>query len=104
MIEIPLEAIPNQSFSIDLDGLRYDLTIKAIDDQAMTMTVVRDGVTIVENAHCQAGELVIRYPYLQQGDFMFYTGDEALPYYTDFGNTCGLVFFTAAELAENVGT
>lgn len=97
-VEIPLEPLPNQAFSIDLAGLRYDLTIKAIDGEGMTLTVVRDGATVVANARCVAGSPVIGYPCLELGDFIFYTANDALPYYTDFGNTCGLVFYSADEL------
>lgn len=97
-VEIPLEPLPNQAFSIDLAGLRYDLTIKAIDGEGMAVTVVRNGALVVNNARCVAGSLVIGYRHLELGDFIFYTADDALPYYTDFGSTCGLVFYPADEL------
>lgn len=98
--EIPLEPLPNQSFSIDLDGRRYDVTIKAVDDQGMVVSITRDGALVVDSARALAGVPVLAYRYEEDsaGNFIFYTEDDALPYFSDFASTCGLVFFTGAEL------
>ena len=103
-IEIPLEAIPNQSFSIRLDAHRYVLTIKEMGD-VMAVTIERDSVVLVSNMRAVAGTPLLPYPYLSQefGNFIFTNTDpEAIPYYTDFATTCKLVYSTAAEIAAAV--
>lgn len=99
---LPLDAIPNQSISARLDGRRYVITIKEIGDM-MAATVERDGVLLIENVRCVAGFPLLPYPHLSQdaGNLIFtHTVPGALPFYTEFGTTCQLVYSTAAEIAE----
>lgn len=102
---VPLDAIPNQSVTIQLDGRRYELRVQEIGGM-MAVTVTRDGVRLLSGSRAAAGTPVLQYPHLWAGvgDFIFTNTDEGVaPYYTDFGVSCFLVFSTAAEIARAVG-
>lgn len=98
MIDVNIQALPNQSLSVQLDGLRYDITIKEAIG-VMAATVVRDGVTLVDNVRLVAGTPVLPYRYQESGNFALTTADEELPYYPSFGVTQFLVYLSAEELA-----
>lgn len=98
MIDITLQPLPNQSFSIQLGASRYDITLKEANG-AMTASIARDGAPVVENVRLVAGSPVLPYRYLEDGNFVLVTQDDDLPYYTAFGVTQFLTYLTADEVA-----
>ena len=98
---IPLEPIPQQSFSIRLENRRYDVKIR-FTSNVMTGDVVRDGVTIIQGIICTAEGPLLPYRYMEDesGNFFWQTENEELPDYTLFGDTHLLYYFTNAELQE----
>lgn len=102
MMQIPLTAIPNQSFDIILDGKRFDLTFKEANG-IMAVDIAIDDVVVVTGARCVAGFPLINYQYLEQGNLFFTTMNDELPYYTEFESTQTLVYATAAEMAAARG-
>lgn len=98
MIDVAIQALPNQSLSIQLDGMRYDILIKEANG-CMVASVIRDGVTLVDGVRLVAGAPVLPYRYQESGNFALTTTDEELPYYTMFGVTQFLVYLSADELA-----
>lgn len=102
MIDVNIQALPNQSLSIQADGARYDITLKEANG-VMSATIVRDGVTLVENVRLVAGSPVLPYLYLERGNFVLTTMDDDLPYYSLFGVTQFLVYLTADEVAAMRG-
>lgn len=101
---VPLAAIPNQELSIRLDGRRYTIALRECGD-VMVATVTRDGVALVSAVRCVAGYPLLPYGHLSadSGNFIFTnTQDGAIPFYSDFGSTCQLVYSTAAEIAAAV--
>jgi hypothetical protein len=98
MREIPLEALPNQSFSIRLDDDLYSFELKTIQD-VMTVTIYRGQTLIQQGLRAVAGAPLIPFKYLQSGNFLFITENEALPYWTEFGVTQQLLYFSAEEIA-----
>lgn len=103
---VPLEAIPNQSLTIRLDGVRYALEIKEAGG-VMAVTIARDGVPLVTGARCVAGAPLLPYRHLWAGfgNFIFTDSreDGSIPYFEDFGSAVFLVYSSAAEIAEVVG-
>lgn len=99
MITVPIEALPNQLFSITLDEVMYDITIKEADG-LMAITIVRDNITIVEGERILPGALLMPYGYQYQnmGNFLFITADDEYPYYDQFGITQFLMYASNAEL------
>lgn len=98
MQELPLLAVPNQSFDVDLEGRQWSVTIREANG-VMVADVVRDAATIIQGTRLLPGEPVIPYAYLQAGNLVFQTQDDALPYWDQFGVTQALFYLTDAEMA-----
>lgn len=115
MIEIPLQAIPNQTLSIQLDGDQYDIKITATtatttdhqtvaDSVNMIVDIVRNNVAIVSGFRAMASYPLIPYSYLEAGNFVFVTSNDEYPDYREFGVTQSLIYATEAELEVIRGT
>lgn len=98
MIDVDLQAIPNQEFSIQLEDWRFEITVKEAAG-CMAASVVRDGVPLVSNVRLVAGSPVLPYEYQERGNFVLTTDADQLPDYRAFGITQFLVYVTPAELA-----
>lgn len=100
MIDIPLQAIANQELSIPLDGSRFVLRIKEANG-GMACTIVRDGVTVAQNARMVADAYILQAEHQQGGvgNFFIATQSEEIPYYDQFGLTQFLVYVTPDEIA-----
>lgn len=101
MFEIALAREANQSFTTVLDGARFDLTFRDIGGDLMAVTIIRDGVTLVEGQRLVAGTPLLPYKYQETGNFMLLTQGGAYPYWPEFGVTQTLLYLTAAEVAAN---
>ena len=99
---INIDATANQSFSVRLNNVRYDISIKEANG-VMVASIVRDGVPVVSGARIVAGELIIPFQYQEDGNFVIDTLNEEIPYWTSFGVTQFLYFFSADELEEERG-
>jgi len=96
--DIPLQAVPNQSLSVVVDGISYGLLLKTATNLTV-VTIIRDNVTILSSTRAVFGTPIIPYGYLEDGNFIFTcTTEDTLPFYTDFGVTQFLSFYTADEL------
>ncbi len=100
MQSIPLQAIPNQSFSITLDKNQWNFTLKTTNG-VIAVTLAKNNVTIIENLRAVANTVIIPAPYLEDGNFLFLTQNFQLPDYTQFGITQLLIYIPAAELAAS---
>lgn len=97
MKEIPLKAVERQNFTIELEGSLFDITLKECNG-IMAATVIRDGITLVENRRICAGMTLIPEGHLAEGNFAFVTDNDNIPYYTRFGSTDILMYATIAEV------
>jgi hypothetical protein len=102
MINIPLQAIANQDLSIQLDNLRYVITIKETNG-VMSASVSRDNVELVSMNRITAFEPLLPTRYDLDGNFVFLTQNDELPEYVQFGVTQFLVYVSAAEIAALEG-
>jgi hypothetical protein len=98
MMQIPLRAVPNQSFTAILDGNTWAITLKTVGD-ATAVSLTLNNTALLTGARAAAGALVIPSRYEESGNFLFLTAGNELPYYTQFGVTQSLVYVSAAELA-----
>lgn len=98
MMEIAIAPVANQSFTVQLDGARYAFTIKEAAG-VMVADVSRDDVLLLSGTRLVAGSPIIPYKYLQVGNFVLFTGNDDLPYYTEFGYSQQLAYLSAAEIA-----
>jgi len=94
---IQLEAIPNQKFSLVLDGTRYILWFRAAGS-IMAVTITKNDVEIVSGRRCVAGSPLIPFEYLEAGNFVFQTQNYELPWWENFGVTQSLIYVTQTEI------
>ncbi len=95
--QIPLIATEKQSLSLLLENIRYDLTVKLCNG-IMAVTVIRDGVTVIENRRAVASVPVIPGGPREFGNFIFITQDDDLPYWDKFGGSQQFFYLTVAEM------
>ncbi len=109
MINVPLNAVPNQSLSIQLDNINYFLIIKSIGfvipnpedyTNIMTVTVFINNTLIVSNTRAVNGYPIIPYIYLTNGNFIFVTENDDYPNYLNFGNNQYLIYASPSEMAQ----
>ena len=98
MIEIDLIRVPNQSLSVTLDDVLWELTIKTAR-RCMIADVVRSGRVLVQGQRIVADAPILPYRYLSTlGNFAILTPDGELPWWEQFGDTHTLVYMTPGEL------
>lgn len=97
MLQIPIAAIPNQTFSIQLDQLEYDIGL-FVAEGIMAVDLVRADQVILTGQRVTPGSLVIPYKYLESGNFLISTLNDDYPDYTQFGLTQFLFYLSQSEL------
>lgn len=103
MIEFSLDAVPNQSFTANIEENRYIITLKEARG-IMAATVVRNDETIVQSARVVAGTPIIPYIYLEDGNFFITTLEDDLPDWTKFGVSQSFAYITKAEIEAANGS
>lgn len=100
MQQINLQNTPNQQFTITLDGVMFDITLRAVND-AMYADILANNVPVVSGARCVAGYQIMPYIYQEgtTGNFSFSTTNFELPWWEEFGITQTLYYLSAADLA-----
>lgn len=96
---IPIESIANQSLSIQLDEVRYELRFRDIGNM-MSVDISIDDELILEGFRVVGGFPLIPYKYLEGdgGNFIFLTDLGDIVYWDQFGITQSLMYFSAEEL------
>jgi hypothetical protein len=97
MNNIQIKPIPNQQFSVNLNGVRFDITISALNG-AMGVTIAMNGVVIIENTRATAGTFLLPYLYQENGNFLFFNLNDEIIFYDHFGATQTLVYLSPADL------
>ena len=98
MMNLPIQQIPNQSFSVALDGNNWDFVLKTAGDTTV-VSLTLNGTDILDGARAVAGGFIIPSLYQEAGNFFFVTQNFELPYYTEFTVTQNLIYISASELA-----
>ena len=93
-----IQAVPNQTLSMNLEDNRYVLTLRAANG-IMAADVTRNETTILQGHRLVANAPVLPYRYLEAGNFVITSQDDELPDYEKFGLTQQLYYVTIAELA-----
>lgn len=94
-----MQAIPNQTLTVTPDDNRYSITIKEADG-IMAVTILINEVEVISGLEVVAGSLLIPYSYLENGNFVFVTDSDAIPYYDEFGLSQYLIYIPQSELDE----
>lgn len=99
---LELLSIPNQEFSVLLDGFRYVIQIQELPGQIMGVTITRDDIVIASCVRAVPGYPILRYPYLvgDAGNFAFITANDEYPYFKKFNTTQQFAYASAAEINE----
>jgi hypothetical protein len=98
MQQIPIQQLPNQSFTVLLDSNQWGVTMKTVGDTTV-VGLTRNGVGVLDGARAAPGAFIIPSEYEEAGNFFFVTQNQQLPYYTRFNVTQSLIYIGAAELA-----
>lgn len=94
---IPIQALPNQEFSIVLDENRYDIAIRSTTS-SVAFTFYRNNELVIENIRAVSSIRIIPSKYQEAGNFVLYTQLGELPFYEKFGITQQLIYLSEAEL------
>lgn len=97
MLQIPLQALPNQAFSVLLENVQYDFRIE-VTNNVMAAEIFRNNELVISGQRIVAGFPIIPYLYLENGNFVLLTMNEDYPDYTQFGITQFLIFANQAEI------
>lgn len=95
---LPLQQLPNQSFTITLDNNLFEFSILATNGST-SVSITENGTDILNNGRAVSCGPIIPAKYLEAGNFLFLTANQQLPDYNQFGLTQSLLYFSAAELA-----
>ena len=98
MMQVPLQAIPNQQFQLMVDGNAWDLTVKSIGG-VITVSFLLNSVDLYDSARAVAGSFIIPSIYEESGNFIFVTQQEQIPDYTQFGITQYLIYCSPSDMA-----
>lgn len=99
MIQVPLENIPNQSFSINYENVLYDITLNSSQDGSLIfVTVFIDKVLIISGVRSLPDFPIIPYAYLENGNMMILTMNDEYANYEQLGVTQFLVIASQGEI------
>lgn len=100
MYLIDLTSIPNQTFSINLDGVNYRIALRTIQEMTY-MSVWANGEILFYNQLCVPNAYVNPYNYVGvNGKFFFKCINNDYPNYQLFGNTQSLYFVPSEEVSN----
>lgn len=98
MQQVPLQAVPNQTFTITIDMIIFDISMR-VTNGVMSASITINNVLTIENLRVVAGQCLLPSKYEEAGNFRFSTLNDDLPDYTQFNITQYLYYFSADELA-----
>lgn len=94
---IPLEALPNQNFTVTLGNNTYNFRINTCVN-ITAVTLYRNLELLFSGERVPPFTPVIPYRYLESGNFFFITQNEEYPIYDKFGVSQFLLYATQDEL------
>jgi hypothetical protein len=100
MIEISLQPIPNQAFSIILDDAWFQIRIKTLENGSCVVSIDRDNLPLIGGVRAMPNRALLPYFYLEggAGNFAFVTDNDEYPNYTKFGTAHRMIYASAEEL------
>lgn len=96
---IDIAQAPNQSFSVTLEGVRWDVRLKqAVTSMAADLSA--DGVPVVTGQRIVAGAPIIPYQYLiGDGNFLIMTENDDIPNWELFSVNQVLIYASFDEIS-----
>lgn len=100
MIQIEIQKIPNQEFSVEINEVRYLLRIRTFKEMTFMDITINDEL-VKGSVRCCPNTLVIPYDYLTEGgNFIWQCLNNDYPSYEKFGDTQFLNYLTDEEISE----
>lgn len=99
MLNIPLQAIPNQSLSVQIDQKTYDIRLRDCGN-IMAVDIAIDNVDIVLGVRAVPQNFIIPYRYLENGNFFITSLEDEYPDWRRFGLDQFLIYASQAELTD----
>ena len=97
---VPIEPVPNQELTLNMDGVRWTLRLK-VAQTSMVADVLRNDDSLVLGQRIAVGTPILPYAYMQgDGNFIFLTDNEQLPDWQQFGRTQQLLYVAPGELSN----
>lgn len=97
MQQINIAAVANQNFSVQLNNILYNLTIK-LTVNVMSVSISRNGSVVQSGARAVSGFPLIPYHYQEDGNFIITTENNDYPDYSKFGISQFLIYASQDEL------
>ena len=98
MRDLNLQPLPNQEFTVELEGHRVDIAIRT-SREVMVADVSLDELVLVSGVRLVAGEPMLPYKYLSTwGNLVLLTQNDELPWWESFGSSQSLVFVSPDEI------
>lgn len=98
MKDISLLTVPNQSLSVTIAGVLWELSIK-VARRTMLADVRRDGADLVLGQRIVAEFPILPYRHLShKGNFAILTRDGELPWWEEFGRSQSLIYLDPVEV------
>lgn len=99
---IPLQALPNQSFSLQLGTINFDISIKTCSN-IMAFDIAANNTPLVTGMRAVNGAPILPYAYLERnnGNFIFISASDAFedyPIWQRFGVDQILVYASPSEI------
>ena len=99
---IPMEAVPNQELTLNIDGNRWLLRLK-VAKSSMIADVYRNDAALLLGQRIAVGTPIIPYQYLQgAGNFILLVENEQLSDWRQFGITQQLLYVEPGRLSHDV--
>ncbi|TQI80001.1 hypothetical protein FHU10_5148 [Serratia fonticola] len=84
---IPLEKLPNQSLTIRLQDHRYEIELKTISDDLMSISITRDNINLIRGIRCVPQMFFLpKHLEMGLGNFYFLTVNDEYPNCQKFGS------------------
>lgn len=97
MLQIAIQNLPNQEFSVFIGNYNYDLRFMTFN-QLTFCDIYRDNQVIALGVRCMPNQKLIPYEYMERGgNFFFHCINNDYPTFEQFGITQFLRYATTAE-------
>ncbi|WP_127958849.1 phage baseplate plug family protein [Serratia microhaemolytica] len=97
--QVNLEAVPNQSLTIRLGDHRYEITVKMISIDVMSVSIARDDMLLIQNQRAMPSMLLLpAYLAGNAGNFAFITRDDEYPHWEKFTSDHLLFYYSGDEV------
>lgn len=99
MLKYNLSPVPNQRFTISVEGLSYRFSLRYFRDMMYCTITDIDDIVLASNVRCTNNGWLLPFPFKQtMGNFRFENIEGGYPNYKDFKTTCSLVYYSAEDL------